>query len=200
MIELKRHFHEKKTAQEEAPPLLPCCVICSPGGFASPTYLHASCSHYFHAECAAILFTIGLRPTCPACAAPLEPLPFTIAKRPNHGVTIECRRDPGSPQVTRASHLTSEAQMASLMRHALRANFKSCQAQGNIAQTGKAQLASRSLSRARSVSDELKVAIPFKDGGAFTAMQSPLLTHKPHQKEGPSPVSVFDVPGMTPPR
>jgi len=204
-MELRRYLFEKKIAHEETPPERPCCAICSKDSTSSPTFLHAQCEHHFHADCAAVLFTIGMHPTCPLCAAPLDPLPFTITKRPNYGVTIVCRRDPASHRETRASRLSSEAQMTTLMRHALRANFKSCLAQGALSTKSKAiqQPSSSNLMRKRSISDEVKVTIPLKDNEgeiAEATMRSPLQHNKIQPNEGPSPVTVLDVPGMTPPR
>jgi len=201
-MELRRYFFEKKMAHEESPSDLPCCAICSKDSTSAPTFLHAQCEHHFHADCAAILFTIGMHPTCPTCAAPLDPLPFTITKRQNHGVTIACRQDAASHRGTHASRLSSEAQMTTLMRHALRANFKSCLAQGALPRKEKAiQQNSSSLMRKRSISDEVKVTIPLKDQDgeiAEATMRSPLQQNKIQPNEGPSPVTVFDVPGMTP--
>jgi len=92
--------------------------------------------------------------------------------------------------------------MTTLMRHALRANFKSCLAQGALPRKEKAiQQNSSSLMRKRSISDEVKVTIPLKDQDgeiAEATMRSPLQQNKIQPNEGPSPVTVFDVPGMTP--
>ena len=113
----------RANAAARGPPPEPCCVICSEADARLPSFAHGPCGHSMHAGCAAALFAIGVAPSCPACDAPLEPLPFK-ATATCKGLEVTVRRDPASPVLTHAQTCGDLAGVAGLLRSALSRDFK----------------------------------------------------------------------------